>query len=279
MSDVATLRGFVETATPPSATRGWYGMCAGLTDRVVAFGTGGARKWYDSATDARNNCTIVSRDPSKAPPGAIHFWSYYGTAWDGSRGNWGHVAIDIYGGGTDVLSATGYAHEYWALNAGLITVAAQTARGMTYLGWSRTYGAADILTITQDTPAGDGSHPFEEDDMFTDQDRALLQDVQRRVRGPEDRPYDMLQSIEPAALEARARLRGPLTRNYDMLQSIESLISGKPPTTLELSDDTVKELASSLAALLPTAVSQLTDADIAKIATAAADEQAKRLQK
>lgn len=216
MSDAAALRRFVATATPPSSTRGWYGMCAGLTDRVVAFGTGGSRKWYDSATDARNHSAIVSRDPSKAPPGAIHFWEYWGTAWDGSYGNWGHVAIDIYGGGTDVLSATGYAHEYWALNAGLITVAAQTARGMTYLGWSRTYGAADILTITQDTPAGDGSHPFEEDDMFTDEDRALLQDVQKRVRG--DNPdADMLQEIKERVTSIRDRVRGD-DQNVDMLQ-------------------------------------------------------------
>ena len=47
------IHGWVANATPPKRDTGWYGYCAGLTDRVVAQFTGGSRRYYDSATDAR----------------------------------------------------------------------------------------------------------------------------------------------------------------------------------------------------------------------------------
>lgn len=154
----------------------WYGKCAGLTDRVVAAFTGADRQWYDSATDARAASGGLNPDPTACPPGGIHFWSYYGTAWDGSYGNWGHVTIDIDGGGTATLSATGAAHEYWGVHAGLISVAAQTARaGMRYLGWARTYGAAKPLNF--EASSGGDAAPFtprEWDDMASKEDIAAV---------------------------------------------------------------------------------------------------------
>lgn len=159
------IRAWVEATRPTD----WYGMCAGLTDRVVAAFTGGARQWYDSATDARNASGWLNPDPTTCPAGGIHYWAYTGTAWDGSKGNWGHVTIDIDGGGTDTLSATGYAHEPWGVNAGLISVAAQSARpGMTYLGWARTYGEAAPLIIGTADAAAEKATPFippQEEDM------------------------------------------------------------------------------------------------------------------
>jgi len=165
----ADIRTWVEGTRPAD----WYGKCAGLTDRVVAAFTGAGRQWYDSATDARKASGALNPDPSTCPPGGIHFWSYYGTAWDGSRGDWGHVTIDIRRGGTATLSATGYAFEEWGVRAGLISVESQSARaGMRYLGWARTYGAAAPLTITNESTASGDARPFEEDDMYTDADRA-----------------------------------------------------------------------------------------------------------
>lgn len=177
MTTAEEIKGWVAAATPPDPDRGWYGACAGLTDRVVAFFTGGDRRWYGSATDARRASGALNPDATQCPAGGIHFWSYYGTAWDGSVGDWGHVTIDITGGGGDTLSATGHAREWWALNAGLISVAAQSARaGMQYLGWSRTYGGARPLTITTESTAGTGSRPFEEDFMatMTDEEKSRL---------------------------------------------------------------------------------------------------------
>lgn len=169
MTTEADIKQWVGRATPPRADTGWYGMCAGLTDRVIAQFTGGSRQWYDSATDARRASGALNPDATAAPAGAIHYWSYYGNSWDGTVGDWGHVTIDIRGGGTATLSATKGAFDYWGLNAGLISVAAQTGRaGMKYLGWARTYGAAAPLTL--EMPAGENHVPGatpakEEDDM------------------------------------------------------------------------------------------------------------------
>jgi hypothetical protein len=188
----------------------WYGKCAGLTDRVVAAFTGGSRQWYDSATDARRASGTLNTDPAACPPGGIHFWSYYGTAWDGSRGDWGHVTIDIRGGGTATLSATGHAFEYWGVNAGLISVESQSARaGMRYLGWARTYGAAAPLTITTESTAGDNARPFEEDDM------PLL---------PDER--DALFAVKAILTDGTPQdlSTGRLQQMYDSVKNIESRI-------------------------------------------------------
>ena len=142
------IRDWVESTRPTD----WYGMCAGLTDRVVAAFTDGSRQWYDSATDARNASGWLNPDASACPPGGIHYWSYYGTAWDGSQGDWGHVTIDIHGGGGSTLSATGFAYENWGVRAGLISVESQSSRaGMKYLGWAPTYGNASPLIIKENT--------------------------------------------------------------------------------------------------------------------------------
>lgn len=169
MATPLEIRAWVESTRPHD----WYGQCAGLTDRVVAEFTGGPRQWYDSATDARKASGPLNPDASACPPGGIHYWSYYGKAWDGSVGDWGHVTIDIYGGGSSTLSATGHAYEYWGVNAGLISVDSQSQRaGMRYLGWSRTYGAAAPLIITTGSVAGGGATPFnpEEDEMASKQE-------------------------------------------------------------------------------------------------------------
>ncbi|MDQ1215751.1 hypothetical protein [Microbacterium arborescens] len=149
------IRVFVGSTRPKS----WYGQCAGLTYRTIADCGGYAPDIYGSAFAAYLATTVESRNPRNAPPGAIHYWDYTGTDDRGRVARWGHVAIDIYGGGHQVLSATGYAHEWWGEKAGLITVEAQTARGMPYLGWSRTYGRRNRLTITNPATAGSGAAP------------------------------------------------------------------------------------------------------------------------
>lgn len=151
------IRRFVEGTRP----KDWYGQCAGLTYRTIADCGGYAPDIYGSAFAAYSVAKIESKDASKAPAGAIHYWDYYGTDNRGVVNRWGHVAIDIDGGGRNVLSATGHAHENWGVRAGLITVASQTGRaGMVYLGWSLTYGLRNRLTIGADAPAGGGAKPL-----------------------------------------------------------------------------------------------------------------------
>lgn len=167
----------------------WYGMCAGLTYRTILENGGTTTNPYGSAWLAYLDTRIESAVASKAPPGAIHYWDYTGVASNGQRARWGHVAIDILGGGTDVLSATGHAHEVWNKSAGLISVPAQTARGMKYLGWSHTYGRSNRLNIS--TPAnGGGSTPFDpqEDDMTPEQ-ATQLDAIYKALFGPNNGPF------------------------------------------------------------------------------------------
>lgn len=165
------IRRFVASTRP----KDWYGQCAGLTYRTIKDNGGSSPDDpYPSAFAAYRAATIESLNPAAAPPGAIHYWDYHGTDNRGLVNRWGHVAIDIHGGGTQVLSATGHAHDYWGVRAGLISVAAQSARGMPYLGWSRFYGRRNRLEITVAQPASGKGQPLpvitpeeeEETDMF-----------------------------------------------------------------------------------------------------------------
>lgn len=150
----------------------WYNQCAGLTMSITRhFGNGPALGApgvvYATARDAYNaaaNAGPIRRDASEAPAGAIHYWDYTTTI-NGRRKNFGHVVVDIRGGGTHTLSATRLADPEWGENAGLISVARQTAAigsAGRYLGWSPTYGAKYIVNIE---PEGGGSvtPPVEEE--------------------------------------------------------------------------------------------------------------------
>jgi hypothetical protein len=168
MATPEEIRRWVESTRP----KDWYGICAGLTWQTIYYNGGDSGVPFPSAwsayLSARDAGMIESRDWTTAPAGAIHYWDYYGTDAYGNRGHWGHVAVDIYGGGHNILSATGHAHEEWGVHAGLISVPAQTARGMEYVGWARTYGAGQRITI--ETTAGGGAEPLpepecEDDDM------------------------------------------------------------------------------------------------------------------
>lgn len=289
------IQAWVEATRPTD----WYGKCAGLTDRVVAAFTGGPRQWYDSATDARHASGALNPDASACPAGGIHFWSYYGRAWDGSVGNWGHVTIDITGGGSDTLSATHYAHESWGVNAGLISVTGQSARpGMTYLGWARTYGDAAPLSIGA-APAGSGSRPFIIDTPKEETDM-------RTIRRPGDggihfadelgaepvlayiSPDIDLGEYLPALDKLAPGIPGLTDREHDIMRAIAERRSSAFVARISVTvaaqlsagvkvDE--KALAASLAPLIGQAATSLGDAELRAIAEAVADEQAKRLAK
>lgn len=157
-----------------STSRDWYGACAGLAYNIIAHNGGQTYRSYGSATEAYEDTVIESMDPAAAPPGAQHYWSYYGRDWRRIYGNWGHVATDIYGGGHSILSATRLAREFWGVHAGIISVTAQTVAGMKYLGWSRTYGRRNRITIELPSPSGGGSTPVTPTDPRLDQIMSTL---------------------------------------------------------------------------------------------------------
>ena len=131
----------------------WYGKCAGVVMTVVNhFGKRNGAP-YASAKAAQSASKIISTNPGKAPVGAVHHWDYYGRDYAGRYGNWGHVGVDMFGGGTRVLNATAHADERWGLNVGLSTVRDITNRVGNYKGWSLTYGVHEIH-IELPAPAG-----------------------------------------------------------------------------------------------------------------------------
>ncbi|MEV5042694.1 type IV pilus assembly protein FimV [Microbacterium sp. LMI1x-1-1.1] len=140
----------------------WYGMCAGLTHTVCRhFGyVTKADTAYPSAKAAYQAAKaagkIRSTDPKKAPRGAIHYWAYWGKNSRGEMGDWGHVGVDMTGGGRDILNATSKPNDRYGLNAGTSTFAEIDGRVGTYLGWGTTYGreyTANILDPTRPKPS------------------------------------------------------------------------------------------------------------------------------
>lgn len=166
MSTIDRMKAWVGSTRPHN----WYGQCAGLTMSICRhFGQlNGAP--YASAYAAYLASDIESTNPRECPPGGIHFWDGYFRGSQGGYDRYGHVAVDITGGGLAVLSATSQAPTFWGVNAGLISVARQSElirnnpQGR-YLGWSRTYGSHRVTTLAPSPdPAGGNSRPIEEDD-------------------------------------------------------------------------------------------------------------------
>lgn len=140
--------------------------------------------------------------------------------------------------------------------------------------------------------AGGGGTPWEEDDMFTDADRALLtevrlrlrgdlpdvdilQDIQRRIRGTNPN-WDILQRVQSLVEEIYIRIRGPKP-NIDMIQDILSQVGGE---VVDVDEEALATaLAATLAPMLVDSLGTLTDETIDDLASRLLDEQAKRLAK
>lgn len=211
------VRDWVDSTRPYN----WLNQCAGLTMSICrhfgyapAVGKGGA---YATATAAYEAADIESTDPSKAPVGAIHYWAYTARI-NGIRRNYGHVVVDIRGRGTHVLSASRKASPQWGLNAGLISVARQTAligRNGKYLGWSRFYGSRYYVSPPE-KPSGGNPRPLEDEvPTITETKFAAGQVVKER-----DQPYLLINkeghntvvagpaTVVGATLEFRATHKG-----------------------------------------------------------------------
>lgn len=163
MSVLDEIRAWVKGTEPHD----WYGQCAGLTMSICRhFGelNGGP---YASAYAAYLASDIVSTDSRKAPAGAIHFWDGEFRGSQGGYGRYGHVAVDLLGGGTFILSASRKGFQAWGKGAAIISVAEQTRliaanpRGR-YLGWALTYGRHRVTALTPSpAPSGGNAKPVE----------------------------------------------------------------------------------------------------------------------
>ncbi|WP_405373440.1 MULTISPECIES: hypothetical protein [unclassified Microbacterium] len=173
----------------------WYGKCAAVVHTVCRhFGDVGKDNAYPSARAAFEDTKIESTDPAKAPRGAVHYWDYVGLNSRRERGNWGHVGIDMLGGGTDVLNATSYPNDKYGTNVGTSSVAQINKRVGKYRGWSRTYGESHYAVIlaptvkpvkpapkpATTTPAKPAATPIPEDEDMAIYVKAK-DDTQKRV--------------------------------------------------------------------------------------------------
>lgn len=289
----AELRDAVQRAYPGE---NWDTLCAGFAYLCCRL-SGSVRRAYASATDARSASTIVSTDIAAAPAGAFHHWSYFARL-GGVYKDWGHVGMSL-GEGRAVMTNPEHDEWDWGVCLGVTDVAAWSARRrgiVTYQGWSYTYGE-NTANITTDSTAGGNARPFEEDDMYTAEDaergarieatvekiRAALLDGQERT-GLSIPKVDTLYA-EVGDTHSRLFRVGPNGVPYDIFQWMEKALAtlldaaGKQPVTVELDDEDRKALAQSIAIMLPGMLAPLSDDDVARIAQAAADEQAKRLAK
>ncbi|WP_298742277.1 hypothetical protein [uncultured Microbacterium sp.] len=167
----------------------WDNRCAGAMYQVCVA-TGTAVQAYPTATAAREASQIVSRDVTKAPAGAFHFWDYWTTI-GGRYANYGHVGVEL-GDGLVLMSNPEATDPQWGIVLGVTDIARWTARRkgiVTYRGWANTYGR-NTARITTDATAGGGSATIPtEDDMSVqdiydarDGDGRNMLDLARQIR-------------------------------------------------------------------------------------------------
>lgn len=111
----------------------WNQWCASLVWRFGQFPESAVRP---SAIAAYHSSSIVSTNAAAAPTGAIHFWDI---------GQYGHVGVDLNGGGTHVFMASYKLAESWGDAIGWNSIAGyNAASGARYLGWSMDYAGSRI---------------------------------------------------------------------------------------------------------------------------------------
>jgi hypothetical protein len=125
----------------------WNQWCGSLVWRFGALPESAVRP---SAIAAYRDSTIVSTDPARALIGAFHFWDI---------GTYGHVGVDLNGGGAAVFMASLNLSESWGDAIGINSVSGYGARtGARYLGWSMDYAGGRIAG-GGGAPVGGGTVP------------------------------------------------------------------------------------------------------------------------
>lgn len=138
-----------------------------------------------------------------------------------------------------------------------------------------------------------GSIGYEENDMFTDEDRSLLLNVYNAMfkGGPsmEDQGRSVSYSLGNLTVFADQirSMVGPILRNVDGVDTLISLrqevadtktgvlaLLGRDPGRVDVDEDA---LAAALAPLIATQLGRLSDEDVARLAEAVTDEHARRL--
>lgn len=147
MTNRAELKAWLNNPASGSGVYGrdWTNLCQALMWRVIdAFGSPVNPTSYSSAQVAANNSSPLNGNLAAAPAGAFHYWRL---------GTPGHVGLDMEGGGTNVLMATGRAvGTDWGHHVREASVVDYNATGgVVYLGWSMHNGTSTIAVTPDST--------------------------------------------------------------------------------------------------------------------------------
>ena len=135
LHDAARAYAAANPTRPPTRTSGtWNQLCG-----VLMYQFGASLGWSPAphvtgpgAIDVSRASGTLNGDSAAAPVGAFHFWAI---------GTYGHVGMDLDGGGSTVFMATSAVRESWGSSLGINSVSGySTAKGARYLGWSTNYG-------------------------------------------------------------------------------------------------------------------------------------------
>ena len=135
----APAKEFAKAHPTRAEGKSWDGWCAAL---MVEFGKVPAA---GDAIDAYKLSHIESKDESKAPVGALHWWKISDTVY--------HVGVDLNGGGDTVFMATTFISESWGATGkdadaiGVNSVDGYSKKNPSnpaYLGWSKDYAGAEL---------------------------------------------------------------------------------------------------------------------------------------
>lgn len=149
----------------------WNLWCASLLFRFT-----GSTRSYLNATFAGDAALPLLADPTTAPIGAVHYW--------GSRGNKGHVAIDVRGRGRLLFMASNKVTEDLGVDIGMISFADYDTT-LRYRGWAMRYGTNPSMTSDDfgtfgkgTTTAGGGHSPI----TTGDDDMPIMREL---IQGPD----------------------------------------------------------------------------------------------
>lgn len=189
------------------------------------------------------------------PPVPVPIWfSHYGTYGSPpTYGNWGHVAIHVPGDAIYTSPAGGFGQGRYATIAQI-----ERAFNATYVGWSEDINGLRV------------AEPGEEDDMFSDADRAVLNNIAKQT-SLNQAIYDALFKRGETSQGYHAGVLPMLNAVYDAQFKETETSRGTPGGTLV----SLREVISALEEVKSLIESNTDSGEGAK---AVADEQAKRLQ-
>lgn len=255
-------RSHMKQLIPPNLdTEGTAGYCLGYVSDV--FGLTGTGAWATQCAERSN----VRTDPLPGDVAVPLFWSGYATAGDGSKGDYGHIALWVPGQGIYSSPASGKGHLIWPDLATATATVSRWMQNAAYLGWALDLAGQPIAI------EGEEDMPLTEDDLNNIADHVWAKAINGGGAAA-DRLAGIDANVAPAALSTAignadifglplsTRLKGideksgtaQLTLTADQIATLGAKISqaSGTPATITLTADQIATLGAALAKNFPT---------------------------